>query len=159
MIYYTAKEIIRALIYSFGFGAFLGVFAIFADVAFDFFITLFHMLIKIKSLVKNRKESRAYFKSIRRLEANKNKRLVFIKDLLFSSVTGFLFSFLFYMANDGEIRIFVVAAVLISFLLCKKTFGRLVGAVLNFILVWVLKLVMKLLMLVLVPLCLKRAVL
>lgn len=52
--------------------------------------------------------------------------IIFIKDILFFSVAGAVVAVLIYWTNDGQFRFLALAGLLIGFLCCYKTLGKLI---------------------------------
>ncbi len=52
--------------------------------------------------------------------------IIFIKDILFFTLAGAVFSVLIYWANDGQFRFLALAGVVIGFIICHRTLGRLI---------------------------------
>ncbi len=52
--------------------------------------------------------------------------IIFIKDILFFTLAGAVFSVLIYWANDGQFRFLALVGVIIGFIICHRTLGRLI---------------------------------
>lgn len=151
MIYYTTKEIFYALLNSFGVGVFLGFLASLTDVVFDIISTAVYMSSKTITLIKEKDKRKRFFKDLNRLKKAAGAKAVFLKDLLFSLISGFSVSLLLYLSSDGKIRGFVIFAVLVSFLLSKKTVGKTASALFDFVALKVLKIALCVLITALRP--------
>jgi spore cortex biosynthesis protein YabQ len=80
-----------------------------------------------------------------------NKMAVALEDLLFWIVTLFLIFFLFYDRNDGVLRWFTVAGVLLGIGIYKKIFGEHLVEFMSTILKWVLNVVIRFILAILKP--------
>ena len=151
MIYFSFFDVLKALSYSFAFGAFLCVCSAALDIFVDFFGNIRRIPLELVKYSDTGKSVCVYFKKKVKMECEESRKTYILKDLLFALLSGFTVSILFYVASDGIPRLYILFAVWLSYELSKKTLGRFIYAVVLRIFRSVLKLLTLLLLLVIFP--------
>ena len=152
MIYYTISEILSGILYSLFFGVLLCVLSLGLDVLFSFLKSITDLPKKVAEYSKSRSSAIEYCKSkISPLHTDK-KIVTFVKDVTFCVFFGVLLSFLFYVAQDGEKRIYLLASFSAFYILCKKLIGTRITSVIQILMRIIIKSVTLILIFALIPL-------
>lgn len=124
MIYYTFGEILGGIAYAVFFGILFCAVSVVLDVTFDFFGAFLHSFKDAACFSKNKESMKSYLRKARRIEKKRSKVGVFISDLIFCCICGFLTSLLLYVSSDAEIRAYVLLISIASYKLSKSLIGR-----------------------------------
>ena len=152
MIYYSLLEISRGVLLSVLWGVALCALSALTDVFFSIAEDILRMPGRVINYSVSRKKAVEYLKSKYKPENTEKKGILFLKDFLFCVVSAVLISFLFYLASDGEIRVYLLIFMALAYAFCKKMIAIRVKFVVMIILRFVIKLVESVLIFIVLPL-------
>ncbi len=130
MINYGFSRVLIGIGYSILFGILLCLLSVSVSLSFSLFGSLISIPQNVVKHSKSKAAASQYLKSKTRDFNVKSKALSFVNDLVFCIFFAILLSLLFYVAEDGEKRVYLLITMTLFYILCKKIIGnRLAGAI------------------------------
>ncbi|MBE6537050.1 MAG: hypothetical protein E7673_03755 [Ruminococcaceae bacterium] len=140
MLYYNFADIILSMAYSVFWGALLCFLSLTIDTSASFIKGIIGIPSEVFLYSKDRKSVTSYLKSKRKFCKESGTKYTFLVDLIFCVIAGVLYSILFYVTADGEIRFYVFLLSFFAYKGFKKTVGKWIRSGINFVFHIILKL-------------------
>ena len=151
MIYYDLSSVLKSVALSFLCGALISLLSMILDIVFDIFGGIVKLPKEVLSASRSLNDARSYMRSRELMIKSLGRAGEIAKDIVFMLSAGFSLSLLFYIAVDGELRLYILIVTAVTYNFVKKLLTVRIYKVLSRLISFIFKLPITLIIFVLVP--------